>query len=262
MREPSLDGATLRSSDAMSTIMISTWNLDRPARRQSVRGQAIRSAIEAVSADILVLTEARTSLTPAPGYFSAHSQPHPERRDDPDERWASVWSRWPATVVWQDVWSVTALISLPHGELVVHGVVLPYINEPGPAGLHAPGWSRFMEEILHQQDQWTRIRAQFPAVQLIVAGDLNQSLDGSSWYGSRQTREALLRAADAAGLKCLTGEDVVARGKLRRNHLVDHILATDGFVVREGIVCWEPTTTGGLRMSDHPGVAVRLAWAS
>jgi hypothetical protein len=32
-------------------------------------------------------------------------------------------------------------------------------------------------------------------------------------------------------------------------------------LVVEGISCWEPTTSDGLRMSDHPGVAVRLARA-
>lgn len=245
----------------MSTIKIATWNLERPASRQSARGHAIRSTIEGVGADILVLTETRTSLTLTPKYFSVHSEPHPDRRPDTDERWASVWSRWPTTVLWQDAWSATTLVDSPHGEILVHGVVLPYMNEPGPAGLRVPGWSRFMEELVHQEKQWMRIRAQFPAIPLVVAGDLNQSLDGSSWYGSRQTRQALRRAVDVAGLKCLTGEDVVACRKLRRNHLVDHILATDELLVVEGISCWEPTTSDGLRMSDHPGVAVRLARA-
>src|ERR1700680_77926 len=130
----------------VSTIKIATWNLERLASQQSVRGRAIRSAIEGVGADIWVLTETRTSLTLTPKYFSVHSQPHSDRRPDPDERWSSIWSRWPTSLLWQDAWSATALVDSPYGEILVHGVVLPYMSEPGPARLRVPGWSRFMEE--------------------------------------------------------------------------------------------------------------------
>jgi hypothetical protein len=183
----------------VSTIKIATWNLERPASWQSVRGHAIRSTIEGVGADIWVLTETRASMTLTSKYLSVHSQPHPDRRPDPDERWASIF-RWPATLLRQDAWSTTALVDSPSGQILVHGVVLPYMNEPGPAGLHVPGWSRFMEELVHQGNEWMRILAQYPVIPLVVTGDLNQSLDGSRWYGSHRTRRALSQATDAAGL--------------------------------------------------------------
>jgi hypothetical protein len=144
------------------------------------------------------------------------------------------------------------------GKLLVHGLVLPYMNEPGHEGKPVPGWSRFLEEVLHQRDLWIRIRARYPEIPLIVAGDLNQDLDGSRWYGSQRTRHVLRQAMEDAGLNCLTGEDVVKRQKLRVNHLVDHICATDGLAVDGAIKCWEPMTIDGQRMSDHPGVAARL----
>lgn len=130
---------------------------------------------------------------------------------------------------------MTTLVDSPQRELLIHGVVLPYMNEPGPAGLRVPGWSRFREELRHQENHWIRIGSQYPALPLVVAGDLNQNLDGSRWYGSHQTRRALQQAIDAAGLKCLTDEDVVTYRKLRRNHLVDHVLATDGLVALRGL---------------------------
>ncbi len=107
-----------------------------------------------------------------------------------------------------------------------------------------------------------QIRSQYPALPVVVAGDLNQNLDSARWYGSHETRRELRQAIEAAGLKCLTDEDVVTCRKLRRNHLVDHVLATEGLVATAGITCWEPTTSDGLRMSDHPGVAVQLALAT
>jgi endonuclease/exonuclease/phosphatase family metal-dependent hydrolase len=246
----------------MTAITIATWNLDRPSSGpHSVRTQRIRSAIESVEADIWVLTETRASLAPVHGYFSVHSQPHADRRRDHDERWVSIYSRWPATLLWTDAWSATASVASAHGELLVHGVVLPYMNEPGPAGSHAPGWTRFMEELLNQRSRWMWIRAQYPSAPLIVAGDLNQNLDGSRWYGSRRTRLALRQALEAAGLNCLTTEDVVASHKLRINHLVDHICVTGDLALNGGIKCWEPTTSDGLPMSDHPGVAAQLTFA-
>jgi endonuclease/exonuclease/phosphatase family metal-dependent hydrolase len=243
----------------MGILTIATWNLERPSSGHSVRARRIQSTIEAVGADVWVLTETRATFAPSPNYFSAHSQPHADRRPDSDERWASIWSRWPTTSLWEDSWSVTARVESPSGELLVHGVVLPYMNEPGPGGLPVRGWSRFTEELGHQRNQWLRVRAQYPAIPFVVAGDLNQSLDGSRWYGSHKTRRALHEAINAAGLKCFTLEDVVASGTLRSNHLVDHICATDGVIVAGGIKCWEPRTIDGLRMSDHPGVALHLA---
>ena len=246
----------------VSAIKIATWNLERPGIRQSIRGHAIQSTIERVGADIWVLTESRVSLMPPVSYSSAHSRPHPDRRPDPDERWVSIWSRWQINSIWEDEWSVTVLVDLPQGELLIHGVVLPYMNEPGPAGLRVAGWSRFREELRQQGNHWMQIRSQYPALPVVVAGDLNQNLDSARWYGSHETRRELRQAIEAAGLKCLTDEDVVTCRKLRRNHLVDHVLATEGLVATAGITCWEPTTSDGLRMSDHPGVAVQLALAT
>ena len=245
----------------MSFITIATWNLERPSSKENARIQRIRSSIQRVVADIWVLTETRAALMPEAQYLSVHSQPRTGGRTDSDERWVSVWSRWSATSLSEDLWSATVHIDSPIGELLVHGVVLPYMHEPGQDGQRVPGWSRFKEELLRQQDHWMRLREQYPGIPLVVAGDLNQNLDGKRWYGSPKTRHALRQALNAAGLNCLTLEDVVASGKLRRNHLIDHICATDGLTAGGGITCWEPITIDGLTMSDHPGVAVQLGRA-
>jgi endonuclease/exonuclease/phosphatase family metal-dependent hydrolase len=100
---------------------------------------------------------------------------------------------------------------------------------------------------------------------MVVAGDFNQSLDGSRYYGTASTRKALAEALEGSNLRCVTTEDVVAVGKLVKNHLVDHVcLSADLKVVNE-IACWESwaVASDGTRttMSDHPGLALQLARA-
>src|SRR5579859_2415286 len=130
---------------------------------------------------------------PATGYVPVHSKPHPIRRKD-GERWVSIWSRWPATSIWSDSWSATARVDTPLGALHVHGVVLPDMHEPGRENEKVLGWSRFREELSHQGDRWARIRETKSAIPLVLAGDLNQNLDGARWYGSEGTRQALTEA--------------------------------------------------------------------
>jgi len=237
--------------------MVATWNLKRPSRRPIGRTQRIHSALSAVPADIWILTETRTSLSPSLAFYPMHSKLHQDRRPD-DERWVSIWSRWPATALAEDFWSATALIESPLGKLIVHGVVLPYMHEPAPG--KAPVWSRFMEELGHQRNRWVRTRMENPAIPLIVAGDLNQTLGGSRRYGSPATRDELLQALSEADLKCLTAGDETT-GQLRGIHLVDHICATSHLTQGSHYKLWGPNAADGSSMSDHIGVAIEFTRA-
>ena len=74
----------------------------------------------------------------------------------------------------------------------------------------------------------------------------------------------MTEALEGSGLRCLTTEDVVGAGRLVKNHLIDHICASAGVEVLGEVACWEGwvESPDGTRttMSDHPGVAVQLAW--
>src|ERR1700687_291504 len=166
---------SLRCLPFMGKIVVATWNLQRPSRKPVSRTLRIQSALSAVPADIWILTETRASLIPNRAYHPTHSKLHQGRRPD-DERWVSIWSRWPATALAEDCWSATALIESPLGKLIVHGVVLPYMHDPAPG--MAPVWSRFLEELGHQRNRWLRTRMEYPEIPLVVAGDLNQTLGG------------------------------------------------------------------------------------
>jgi endonuclease/exonuclease/phosphatase family metal-dependent hydrolase len=97
-------------------------------------------------------------------------------------------------------------------------------------------------------------------VPLIVAGDFNQDRDRSGWYGTRRGRELLAQALHDVDLVCMTDEDVVATGKLRESHLVDHIAICRRWAAEHEVRlnCWEKTDPDGTHLSDHPTVAIDL----
>lgn len=241
-------------------MRIATWNLERPSPRSWKRLPRQRARMADVDAGIWVLTETRASICPAEGYHGVHAPPHPLRRPDPDERWVSIWSRWrlEATGLAPDQrGSVSAVIQAPTGPLVVYGTVLPWANDTGDDGTQRM-WQAQYEQIERQGGEWRLLRERYPGLPLVVAGDLNRDRDGSGWYGTHHGRALLTDAFDRAGLTCVTAEDVVATGKLREHHLVDHVVICSRWAARSTCTlrCWEHVDRDGTRLSDHPTVAV------
>jgi endonuclease/exonuclease/phosphatase family metal-dependent hydrolase len=220
----------------------------------------------AIAADVWVLTETRASIAPESGMYGVSTPPHPERRPDPDERWVSIWSRWPlhATGIDPDPsGSVSALVERPEGPLLIYGTVLPWANERGEDG-RARMWEVHHREIERQGEEWRELRRRYPDVPLIVAGDFNQDRDGSGWYGTSKGRRLLTDALGRASLDCVTAVDVVSEGLLRDTHLVDHIAVCRDWRRQHDVdlACWERTDDDGTRLSDHPTVAVDLTPAA
>ena len=143
------------------------------------------------------------------------------------------------------------------GALVVYGTVLPWANEKGD-DRQSKMWQVHYQQIERQGAEWRQLRTLHPDASLIVAGDFNQDRDGSNWYGTRRGRELLTKALDEAELVCLSEEDVVAAGKLSASHLVDHIAVSRVWASTfdAHLACWEKTDQDGVRLSDHPTVAV------
>ena len=242
-------------------MRIATWNLERPRPRSWKRLPRQKARMGAVDADIWVLTETRASIAPAQGYHGLHTPPAP-RRPDPDERWVSIWSRWPMrpTGLPPDPrGAVSAIVRTPDGPLLVYGTVLPWANDKGDDG-DARMWQVHYQQIELQSQDWQALRRRYPTVPLVVAGDYNQDRDGSGWYGTHHGRQLLTDALDTAGLNCVTAEDVVATGKLRDTHLVDHISICRDWAhhLDVDLHCYEHTDTDGTHLSDHPTVAIDL----
>lgn len=247
----------------MDAVTLATWNLERPALASWKRLPAIRAVFSEIAADIWVLTESRTSISPDKGFFGLHSTPHSARRPNTDERWVSVWSRWQPEPVEQGEhpWSVTGIVPSLVGPILVRGVVLPYHAEPDGSGAKAIRWEEFLKVLEVEANAWTDLRRRYPSIPLIIAGDFNQHLDGVGRYGDRRTRGPLLRAVEGAGLICLTTQDVVAAGRLA-GRLVDHIFLSEELEIDGDLICRERWTAddNGKRtvLSDHPVVGARF----
>ena len=209
-----------------------------------------------VDADVWVLTETRTGVAPGEGFHALHCPPRTSRHHAEDERTVSIWSRWPIEPTGLEPrarGAVSGVVVTPAGRLTVFGSVIPYANDKGPEGT-SKMWEEHYSEIERLAGEWADLAANGP---MIVAGDFNQNRDGSGWYGTHEGRALLTAALDGAGLRCLTADDMVATGRLTSNHLVDHICASADLLDPSGVVeCWEPINEAGVRMSDHPGVAV------
>jgi hypothetical protein len=239
-------------------LAVATWNVERVSMCSWKRFPAIQAAISAVDADIWVLTETRMGLCPAEGYHALHTPGRDHRYEGADERMASIWSRWPITptgIPPRARGFVSGLVDAPFGQLAVVGSVIPYASDRGPDGV-SKNWVEHRLEIDWLAEELPQLARMAPVV---MAGDLNQDRDGSGFYGTRTVRAALTDALDGADMVCLTEEDVVAAGKLQYQHLIDHVCVSTTLVERGWTVdCWEPIDADGVRMSDHPGVVVRL----
>jgi endonuclease/exonuclease/phosphatase family metal-dependent hydrolase len=212
-----------------------------------------------VDADVWVLTETHLDHGPGPDFEPLFCPEFPGRRDG-RERWTAVWSRHPMSPVpgfaGHRRGTVAALIETPAGPLIVYGTVIPWGNEKHfDDGRPARQWEVHRAEIERQGQEWAELRGAFPEVPLIVAGDFNQSRDGSRWYGEQRSRDALSLRLGASGLGCVTEENWVDKGVLTQGNLVDHICVSPEVEVAD-VHVWERTDDSGQRLSDHPTVAV------
>lgn len=250
------------SAGAADVLRIATWNLERPRIGSVRRVPGLHARLASVGADVWVLTETNVEAIDlsATHPHVMHTRPVPGLHAR-GERWTAIHSRWPLEHVPArdpDV-SVCARVATPIGPLLVYGTVLPY-HADGVVTRGARTWTEFHRVIPLERAAWARLRTEFPAEGLCLAGDLNQSLDGRrwqgrEWYGTRATRAALGSALADCGLTCVTAHDLVASGHLTTRSSIDHICldrALAGMVRAVG--AWEAGEGDGERLSDHNGV--------
>lgn len=76
-------------------------------------------------------------------------------------------------------------------------------------------------------------------------------------YGTHALRDQLSSSLDEVGLRSLTDVDLVASGHLVQSH-VQHICVSAGIEQVGTLEAWERTDSEGVRLSDHPTLAVDL----
>ena len=241
----------------MTSLRIATWNLERPRPKAYATNHRRVEKLREIDADLWVLTETHSAIAldgyhcvAAPGQAGYH-------RDG--ESFATIWSRWPirrAIAPFDPHFCVCAEIDSPAGPLLVFGTVITYANDRGPHGT-SRRWQEHRRSIDAHAADWRRLREAFPRHLFCVAGDFNQSRDGSGWYEDAEASRTLSAALAQASLHCVTELDMRARGLLRSRASVDHICLSQPLAGQvHAVGAWEGTADDGLRMSDHNGVVI------
>lgn len=244
------DGATLR---------IATWNLERPSLRGHTRNPRLLSRLLATDADLWVLTETNRAI--ALDGYAALASPSVAGYHRDGENFTTLWSRWPilqALPTFNPALAVCAEIASPAGPLIVFGTIITYANDPGPLKTARRGEEHRKSIDAHAAD-WQALRQRFPDHHFCVAGDFNQSRDGSGWYADAESVDKLSAALRQSALHCVTDTDMRAAGLLHSRASVDHICLSEPLAARVShLGAWEGRDHDGLRMSDHNGVVIDI----
>lgn len=239
----------------MTAIRIATWNLERPKQNGHSKNLRRIEKIHEINADLWVLTETHSAIA-LDGYACLATSSQPGYHTD-GESFAAIWSRWPirrAIPTFDPYFSVCAEVDSPAGPMLIFGTIITYANNPGPGG-KARRWEEHRKSIAAHAADWRRLREEFPNHLLCVAGDFNQSRDGSGWYEDADSVAKLSLALDRSSLKCVTELDMRANGLSRAT--IDHICLSQPLAsgVRT-IGAWEGKAPDDCKMSDHNGVFI------
>jgi hypothetical protein len=239
-------------------MRIATWNLERPKLGGLRKNQAIFDRMVEVDADLWILTETSSAIA-LPGYAAVASPPD-SAYHAAGENYTTVLSRWPirqCLPTWNATLSVCAEVLCPNGACLVYGTIIAYANYKGSDG-NSKRWAEHRKSIAAQGHDWLRLRTEYPEHGLIIAGDFNQSRDGSGWYEDAVSVAALTAALDACDVACVTQQNFRETYGLDRS-TIDHICLGGPLQSRPvQVSAWPGATGTGLRVSDHNGVAVRV----
>lgn len=238
-------------------MKIATWNLQSDWPLRANRREAFLAAMDAINADVWVLTETWLSFSPGEVYhYVAHSCEAPDLGSNQDRRWVSIWSRIPARVL--EVQSDPERMACIHIEqpdwpdLVIVGTVLPWHGNGGDAA--------FRDALDAQVPDWGRLWMIPPSCVFCVAGDFNQPMQGCQMGFSHARCAALAEAFTRSRVACVTGHLPAQDGHGDRT--IDHICIGG---IKPPLIAlpaetWAAPWLDGYKMpiSNHDGYSVDL----
>jgi endonuclease/exonuclease/phosphatase family metal-dependent hydrolase len=246
-------------------MKLATWNVQRLTRATSVRMSRVRPYLDAINADIWVLTETGEDVSPGPGYQGVATTEFDRASHDPGEVWTKIWSRWPIerlAPVSDPARCVAARVVPPHrAPLIVYGTVLPWPSSTW-RGLAYKGGLAFGAALEAQASDWASLQAAYPSDDLFAMGDLNQDLcvGKPAYCGSRLNQGRLREALARASLVAFTdGVDDPIRRDSPPMACIDHICGPARLSASVRSTTRWPEAPAPVRgLSDHFGVAVEL----
>jgi len=243
----------------LGPFRIATWNLERPKPKGIAKNSKRLEKIREIDADVWVLTETSAVISLV-GYASVASERYPDYHSESSkENYVTIWSRWPILrriPTFDPYLTVGAEVYSPVGPMIVFGTIITYANDSGPNGT-SHRWEEHRKSIQAHDADWQRLRNEFPDHLFCIAGDFNQSRDGSGWYEDAESLKKLTSALEHSSLVCVTEDDMQAKGLSRAS--IDHICLSQTLATQvTQVTAWEGTSTDGCRMSDHSGIAVDM----
>ncbi len=235
-------------------MKIATWNVAYGISPK--KNERILQVMETIDADIWVLTETHDALRPPTegSWTSLKSidRPRESRSATDGSRWVTIWTRLPIIETCQPSYdpirTVAGVIDTPLGHLLAFGTVLPWYQDAGRS---------VAEEIARQSHDWQSMRATRDDVPLCVVGDFNVNLGGPHYYGSDESKEAVVKTLTDNDLVSLTDFDHTGAAQYGEFGLIDHIAASRSFATTaQPPEVWQRENDLGEVMSDHCGVAV------
>lgn len=243
----------------MTTMRIATWNLERPKQNGHAKNLRRIEKIREIDADLWVLTETHSAIA-LDGYACLATPSQPGYHAN-GESFAAIWSRWPilqSVPTFDPYFAVCAEVDSPAGPMLVFATIITYANDPGP-NENSLRWEEHRKSVASHAADWRRLRDEFPDHLFCVAGDFNQSRDGSGWYEDAESLKRLTAALDESSLQCVTEVDMRANGLLQSRASVDHICLSQSLAKRvQSIGAWEGISQDDFKMSDHNGVVIAV----
>lgn len=240
-----------------SHLRIGTWNLDRSGVRKTSRVQPQLDVIKKLNADIWILTETHSSA--ALNGFESVTSDFDSNYLKEGESYVTILSRFPMQRI-APFTTACAEISLPFSpfKMIVYGTIITY----GADGVYegeAKAWERHRQAVQAQTAEWSELQGKYPDHLRCVAGDFNENLDGTRWYGVNDAKIAILRGLSEAGLTCETTADLRRNPYKLSRATVDHICLSRNHPCAIHMDAWEGTIDGNT-LSDHNGVLIDITF--
>jgi hypothetical protein len=233
---------------------IGTWNVEYATRKHNAqRIERMRAA----NCDVWVLTETHDDLVLGAGYKAVSTSLRVGA--SPGSRWTTIWTRYPikeALKLADDSRTAGAVLSTPLGDLIVYGTVLPWHSDRA-SNPDAKNWSEHHRVIPEQGEEWKVLRGRYPEAGLCVAGDLNMSLGGKHYYGTKLGRELLQKALKDAELACVTEASDLLDTRLDHPP-IDHVCVSVSLAARAKVIDAWNGTVARIKLSDHSAVVVEI----
>ncbi len=248
----------------MGWLRVATWNLDHAYNSSRPKDLQILQIMK-FAPDIVVLTETcvEVDLTEY-GYQVVY----PKSKNQYGKYWSSIWYSNQIRLLKEletanDEVAVCAQFETPLGEMLIYGTIIAYRdfrvkNDSKP-------WEEHYKSIKWHGEDWRKIDNWWSDIPLIVAGDFNQTRDGSNRYSSPQGIELLNSELEKSNLQCITEENFGKSGKLSIDPVkgyarsnIDHICISKGFFSDIEVGVWNHFTEDSKYTSDHNGVYIDL----